>query len=292
MSSTSSDIPTVSCVPREGLIDTAVRFLTNPNVVDRPFQQKQSFLKSKGMTNEEINIACERANVHTSEPRQDAMIPMYGLPQHTVAPQPTSLWIRVRDVLHTFALLGGLGYVLYWVYKAYIEPFLFGRPKPKKSTEESLAAIEDAVSNVSRCTTELKAEIRSELSRISQERESGATRSLSDIKSDIATVKGLLLNRQQFPRAPNTSSLRSNQNSKPSIPIWQMSSDQQNDQKDEEEGSGDKVLHNNNPDQSSVDFTTSTDSPSKHETNVNPSSRILNDSVDNITNGHNSEVSQ
>lgn len=52
-------------------IDTAVRFLNNPNVTERPFQQKQSFLKSKGLTDEEIRISCDRANVHTSAvPRQ------------------------------------------------------------------------------------------------------------------------------------------------------------------------------------------------------------------------------
>lgn len=88
-----------------------------------------------------------------------------------------------------------LYYVLY--VQSYIEPFLFGRPKPKKSAEESLSLIEEAVNNVSRTTSELKSELRSELSRISQERESGASavRTLVDIKSDIATVKGLLLNR-------------------------------------------------------------------------------------------------
>lgn len=46
-----------------------MRFLTNPNVVDRPFHQKQSFLKSKGMTEEEIRISCERANVQVSVPQ-------------------------------------------------------------------------------------------------------------------------------------------------------------------------------------------------------------------------------
>lgn len=42
---------------------------------------------------------------------------MYGLHQQIVAPQPSSTWMRMRDILHTMALLGGLGYAIYWVYK-------------------------------------------------------------------------------------------------------------------------------------------------------------------------------
>lgn len=79
--------------------------------------------------------------------------------------------------------------------QAYIEPFLFGRPKPKKSTAESLSSIEEAINSVQLSTTELKAELHTELSRLTQERELGAARNLADIKSDIATVKGLLLSR-------------------------------------------------------------------------------------------------
>lgn len=111
----------------------------------------------------------------------------------------------IRQVLSKLSLLLSLKYVMIpspivlmvmlYCEQAYIEPFLFGRPKPKKSAAESLASIEEAINNVQLSTTELKAEIHTELSRISQERESGAARNLADIKSDIATVKGLLLSR-------------------------------------------------------------------------------------------------
>lgn len=42
---------------------------------------------------------------------------MYGLPQHAIVAQQSSVWVRMRDLLHTLALLGGLGYAVYWVYK-------------------------------------------------------------------------------------------------------------------------------------------------------------------------------
>lgn len=51
------------------------------------------------------------------------------------------------------------------------------------------------MNNVTRSTSEMRSELRSELSRLSQERESSAVRTLAEIKTDIATVKGLLLNR-------------------------------------------------------------------------------------------------
>lgn len=243
METTDPVVSTAESSPREALIDTAIRFLTNPNVVDRPFQQKQSFLKSKGMTDEEIRISCERAKVQVSVPQhtQGSVIPMYGIPQQAVVPQQSTLWVRLRDFMHTLALLGGFGYVIYWIYKSYIEPFLFGRPKPKKSAEESLSAIEEAVNNVSRSTGELRSEFRSELSRLSQERESVAVRTLAEIKSDIATVKGLLLNRQQFPSAPSSTTLRTGLNVKPTIPSWQMSSEQKNSSLEDQEQSSSKV---------------------------------------------------
>lgn len=45
-------------------------------------------------------------------------MPMYPIPQQVATSEHISIWIRLKDILHTLALLGGLGYVMYWIYKA------------------------------------------------------------------------------------------------------------------------------------------------------------------------------
>jgi peroxin-14 len=42
-------------------IGTAVKFLQNPNVQKSSLANQQAFLKRKGLTEEEVRIACERA---------------------------------------------------------------------------------------------------------------------------------------------------------------------------------------------------------------------------------------
>lgn len=56
--------------PREHLITTAIKFLNNPNVLRSAVGQKQAFLRSKGLTEDEIQLACERAGVFSREPIQ------------------------------------------------------------------------------------------------------------------------------------------------------------------------------------------------------------------------------
>lgn len=43
-------------------INTAVKFLQNPNVQKSSLANRQAFLKKKGLTEEEVQIACERAS--------------------------------------------------------------------------------------------------------------------------------------------------------------------------------------------------------------------------------------
>jgi peroxin-14 len=44
-------------------VGTAVKFLQNPNVQKSSLTHQQAFLKKKGLTDEEVQIACERAGV-------------------------------------------------------------------------------------------------------------------------------------------------------------------------------------------------------------------------------------
>ncbi|GJQ80366.1 hypothetical protein Trydic_g12230 [Trypoxylus dichotomus] len=69
---------------REELIQTAVKFLQNQNVVGTPLAQKQKFLQKKGLTDREIQIACERSGAYVLHKNQTETTP--SLP--TLAPVP------------------------------------------------------------------------------------------------------------------------------------------------------------------------------------------------------------
>ncbi|XP_035789881.1 peroxisomal membrane protein PEX14-like isoform X2 [Anopheles albimanus] len=226
--------------PREHLIVTAIKFLNNPNVVRSAINKKQAFLRSKGLTEDEIQIACERAGVFTVDPK---------LPSHTVISmgvesggaanyaksgayqlqqRSSNFLTRMKDMLSSVAMLSGLMYGVYWFYKRFIEPLLF-RDKKKKSVTEELAELNASVTiKIDTISSELTG-IREELNRVNQLND--RMKELTSFKGDLDSIKGLLLNRKQF-AAPNLPIVP------PSIPAWQLRSQQH--QQPSSEGEHDK----------------------------------------------------
>lgn len=49
---------------REELINKATEFLSDPRIIKAPNDKKRSYLKSKGLTDEEINIAIQRTGMN------------------------------------------------------------------------------------------------------------------------------------------------------------------------------------------------------------------------------------
>lgn len=108
-------------------IVTAVKFLNNPNVVRSAITKKQAFLRSKGLSEDEIQIACERAGVFTTSPTQQTVISMgvessgggnYAKPGYQIQPRQNFL-TRMKDMLSSVALLSGLMYGVYLFYKVF-----------------------------------------------------------------------------------------------------------------------------------------------------------------------------
>ncbi|XP_049545947.1 peroxisomal membrane protein PEX14 isoform X2 [Anopheles darlingi] len=230
--------------PREHLIVTAIKFLNNPNVVRSAINKKQAFLRSKGLTEDEIQIACERAGVFTADPK---------LPSHTVISmgvesggasyaksgasyqlqqRSSNFLTRMKDILSSVAMLSGLMYGAYWLYKRFIEPLLF-RDKKKKSVTEELAELNASVTvKIDTISSELTG-IREELNRVNQLNDK--MKELTSFKGDLDSIKGLLLNRKQF-ASPNLPIVP------PSIPAWQLRSQQH--QQPSSEGEHDKIDDN------------------------------------------------
>lgn len=104
-------------------------FLQNQSVKRNPLSQKQQFLRSKGLTEDEIQIACERAGVFTTDPnstvinmgisapKASAMAAKYSL-NHPISMGPVqTTFQKIKDVLSSTALFAGIAYAIYLFYK-------------------------------------------------------------------------------------------------------------------------------------------------------------------------------
>uniref|UniRef100_A0A182QSX8 Peroxisomal membrane protein PEX14 n=1 Tax=Anopheles farauti TaxID=69004 RepID=A0A182QSX8_9DIPT len=216
--------------PREHLIVTAVKFLNNPNVVRSAITKKQAFLRSKGLSEDEIQIACERAGVFTADPSTlptQTVISMgvesssgggvggFGKSAYQMQPRQNFL-TRMKDMLSSAALLSGLMYGVYMFYKKFIEPLLF-RSKKKKSVTEQLTELNQTMTvKIDTLSGELS-KLKEELNQVNQT--NTTVKELANFKGDLDSIKGLLLNRKQF-ASPNLPIVP------PSIPAWQLRSQQ------------------------------------------------------------------
>ncbi|CAH0555829.1 unnamed protein product [Brassicogethes aeneus] len=242
MSTIAEDLPVnkINDNIREDMVQTAVKFLENPNVVNTPLAQKQKFLQRKGLNDPEIKLACERSGAyerHEQMKMQNPPLPpinnniiSYGYNQRHLQ---YSWFDKIREIFHNVAVFSIVAYVIHKFYEKYIAPFLFG--KKKKSIEDSIRDLDkDLKKSVKELSDNLES-VKIEVDRINQSTGSNTSRQLSDLKSDVATVKGLLLGRKQFPSVADNPVVPS------SIPAWQMSSvpsDEPEQDVDQEVGSG------------------------------------------------------
>lgn len=99
-------------------IKTAINFLQNQNVKRSPLTQKQKFLRAKGLTEDEIQISCDRAGVFTNDPNSTTINIGHHPQNIVVQPKQTTLG-KIREVLSTVALLSGITYAIYLFYKVF-----------------------------------------------------------------------------------------------------------------------------------------------------------------------------
>lgn len=167
--------------------------------------QKEKFLRSKGLSDEEIKLAFQQAGIFTKDPNSTIINMEIGhRPPIQPSTQSTTLlpFYRSPDTaLHKFyniisstAMVTGIIYAIYYVYKKFIEPFLFGRKKDKKSTDDLISELDKKMDkNIRKLNVEvtaLKDEIRS-----SYNGDHVLRQDMLSFKNDLDAIKGLLLNR-------------------------------------------------------------------------------------------------
>ncbi|KAI3321239.1 hypothetical protein HD806DRAFT_200516 [Xylariaceae sp. AK1471] len=140
---------------REDIVSSAVSFLQDPNVVSSPIENKLSFLRSKNLTQEEIDAAFARAGGSpppASIPSQAVSAPVQQqpyYPQHQQqqppygwqAPPPEPPKRDWRDWFIMATVVGGVGYGLYLISKRYLYP-LVAPPTPEKLDQDKITVDE------------------------------------------------------------------------------------------------------------------------------------------------------
>ncbi|XP_030842796.1 peroxisomal membrane protein PEX14-like [Strongylocentrotus purpuratus] len=238
--------------PREKMIETAVKFLLNPQVRSSPMAQKKAFLRKKGVKDPEIELAIDRsgtrqdvapppANQTPTAPPPQGQVPMAthpgAVPQQQMVPymQPpppprVTTW---RDYAATAVIISGVSFGIYKLIMKFVSPWLKSRKEEKERMNRLEASIEELNKNVSEAVTAMEKSISTiqglmekqeqQLTTLNSEVVSGKALSngrrstdTTEIKSEIMSLKGLLLSRHQFPSTPQRTT----------IPSWQRSSDQ------------------------------------------------------------------
>ncbi|XP_016129423.1 peroxisomal membrane protein PEX14-like isoform X2 [Sinocyclocheilus grahami] len=223
--------PAKDAAPREAQIVTAVRFLQNQQVRQSPLATRKAFLKKKGLTDEEVDLAIERSG-STEEPLTVAV----PRPAHIAHPVPLAPYsppgYRWRDYSALAVILAGMAFGFYHLYRKYILPLIMGSKEDKKHLQRIESNIADMSGTLTQTVTQLQMTLASvqellvqqqkKIQELTQElansQASSASnrmlesQSISELKAEIVSLKGLLLSRRQFPASPSV----------PKIPSWQI----------------------------------------------------------------------
>ena len=98
--------------------------MKNPKIAPSPLAQKRAFLKSKGLTEEQIEMACLQAGISSNE---ENMVSSSPLPSSPVvmknyplisSPNPQNSWLtKLRDLANLVLVLGSAAYGLHFLWK-------------------------------------------------------------------------------------------------------------------------------------------------------------------------------
>ncbi|XP_014347107.1 peroxisomal membrane protein PEX14 isoform X2 [Latimeria chalumnae] len=220
--------------PREQLIATAVKFLQNQRVQQSPLATRRAFLKKKGLTDEEIEVALQQSGTATDElqslglPTQQHLIQSPPLAAVQYSPQGS----RWRDYGAVAIIMAAIAFGFHHLYKKYIIPLIMGSREDKKHLQRIESNILEMSGTVTQTVTQLQTTLASVQELLVQQQEkiqeltqelaaSKAvsstnlmleSQSINELKAEVSSLKGLLLSRRQFPPSPSA----------PKIPSWQI----------------------------------------------------------------------
>jgi len=185
---------------REDLVKTAVKFLENSKVQSSTEKMKKDFLVKKGLTEAEIELAFSKVSQVVPSTSQQKMDIQYAPIQQQIIPQ-SSFGSRLRDLLNILLLIGGASYAARYLWKTYISPWLFGAAKavktPHEMVVETTQAVLKTVEQLQKSVQSLQTSLDTHSSKLDMVTQTQVkpeeTGAMQDLKSEIQSVKGLLL---------------------------------------------------------------------------------------------------
>ncbi|MBN3287215.1 PEX14 protein, partial [Polyodon spathula] len=221
-------------VAHKSKIATSVKFLQNPKVRQSPLDTRKAFLRKKGLTDEEVELAVQHAGVTAEEPHSRSPSGQQHLlhPPHLAPVQYSPPGSRWRDYGALVIIMAGVAFGFQQLYRKYILPLIMGSKEDKKHLQRIESNISEMSGTLTQTVTQLQTTLASvqellvqqqqRIQELSQELATSETssaanrmlesQSISDLKAEIVSLKGLLLSRRQFPSSPSA----------PKIPSWQI----------------------------------------------------------------------
>ncbi|KAG9776180.1 hypothetical protein KCU88_g4939, partial [Aureobasidium melanogenum] len=202
--------------PREDLVASAVNFLQDPSVASAPLEKRIEFLKSKNLTQEEIDLSLARAssdapqpppspNAQYYPPAQQVRGPPgprypypynpYGDYQPPPPPEPPRRdW---RDWFIMATVVGGASYGLYVLAQRYIKP-LIAPPTPPQ-LEQDKAAIDEQFNKAFALLDTLSSDTAA-LKEAEEARTQRLDNTITDIETIVAELKSANMRREDDAR--------------------------------------------------------------------------------------------
>ncbi|XP_050397673.1 peroxisomal membrane protein PEX14 [Patella vulgata] len=234
--------------PRENLVSTAVKFLQNPKVQSSSLTHKKAFLEKKGLTKQEIDLAIDRSGISKTEsrvglqspPLQQSAHPANNIVPYNPSQYELSRWEKARAWTSSALIVAAVAYAGYHFYRTYIKPLIFGQISSENRLERLEKQIQEIQTETIESTKQIQESLKTIQTVLTQQQIANSERTLlkqhdlngiGEIKTEIQSLKGLLLNRRQFAPVPSVS---------PVLPSWQLpassssTSQTQDDQKDDD----------------------------------------------------------
>ncbi|XP_012904595.1 peroxisomal membrane protein PEX14 isoform X2 [Mustela putorius furo] len=187
-----------------------------------------------GLTDEEIDLAFQQSGTAADEPPSlgpaTQVVPVQ--PPHLISQPYSPVGSRWRDYGALAVITAGIAFGFHQLYKRYLLPLIMGGREDRKHLERMEASLSELSGSVAQTVTQLQMTLASVQELLIQQQQkvqelahelaaAKATTStnwilesqnINELKSEINSLKGLLLNRRQFPPSPSA----------PKIPSWQI----------------------------------------------------------------------
>ncbi|KAL6242154.1 peroxisomal membrane protein pex14 [Rhinocladiella similis] len=209
--------------PREDVITSAVTFLQDPSVASAPLEKRIEFLKSKNLTQEEIDLSLARASGPdpSSQPAQNGYYPppaqqvprgppsqRYPYPYNPYGDQwaqphappepPRRDW---RDWFIMATVVSGASYGLYVLAQRYIKP-LIAPPTPEQ-IEQDKASIDEQFNKAFALLDTLSSDTAA-LKEAEEQRTQRLDNAITDIETIVADLKAANMRREDDARRMET----------------------------------------------------------------------------------------